>query len=547
MNNRIATAVVFVACAALYAPVIGGHFLSDDMAVIYVLSEWQERGELWSRLFAKFAAGLDAPSHYYRPLPFLSFGLNLALPGFDSAPWHLVNLAGHLAAGAAVYRIANELRPDAPSRAGAWIAAALFLFCGTSAEAVGWISGRYDIFATAFSLWAAALFLNARSGLDHHALGALVLGALALASKESAAVLPGLIGCLAWIKHGVSPPRQRWTRIVRDLAPWALLIAAYLGLRTILFDSMLQVYPGTDPLQRIVDGGWSASVRAFWPWLGAALPSPPLLWIAVLLSALLIATGTLIVTRDRSLWRQAIGMLGAILWSLALLLPHLSGLPANGEGGRLLYTTSALVALTAGIPFGARCGSVSVGWRSMLLLAGVALSVTHAALLHVVLRDWRIAGGQMAQLIAALPVLKKSLQPGGYGLVVAPDAIGSAPFARNAQGAMLLPPIAEHELLSRMIVFLPSDLVQLPSLLHENLILVLQRYSLREAAAQMKKLPRVESDDAVIWPSDVFCWAPAESALRRVPLTGIRRTATDWEKDMKVALRSSGCAAWSRL
>ena len=47
---------------------MSGHFLSDDMAVIYVLSGWQEHGELWSRLIAKFSSGLDAPSHYYRPL-----------------------------------------------------------------------------------------------------------------------------------------------------------------------------------------------------------------------------------------------------------------------------------------------------------------------------------------------------------------------------------------------------------------------------------------------------------------------------------------------
>ena len=37
----------------------------------------------------------------------------------------------------------------------------------------------------------------------------------------------------------------------------------------------------------------SASLRAFWPWLGAALPSPPLLWLAVLLSALLNLTVSL--------------------------------------------------------------------------------------------------------------------------------------------------------------------------------------------------------------------------------------------------------------
>src|SRR5450756_1083675 len=107
MNGRAVIVAPFLVCAALYASVMGGHFLSDDMAVIYVLSGWQDHGELWSRLFSKFSSGLDAPSHYYRPLAFLSYGLNLAMSGVNPAPWHLVNLIGHLAAGAAVYRISS--------------------------------------------------------------------------------------------------------------------------------------------------------------------------------------------------------------------------------------------------------------------------------------------------------------------------------------------------------------------------------------------------------------------------------------------------------
>ena len=77
MSVRLFAAIPFAVCIALYASAMRGHFLSDDMAVIFVLSGWQEHGNLWSGLAHKFVAGLDAQSHYYRPLPFLSFGLNL--------------------------------------------------------------------------------------------------------------------------------------------------------------------------------------------------------------------------------------------------------------------------------------------------------------------------------------------------------------------------------------------------------------------------------------------------------------------------------------
>ena len=111
MSARLLAAIPFALCIALYATAMRGHFLSDDMAVIFVLSGWQEHGSLWSGLMHKFAAGLDAQSHYYRPLPFLSFGLDLASPWSGPVSWHIVNLGGHLLAGIAVYRLCRLLEP----------------------------------------------------------------------------------------------------------------------------------------------------------------------------------------------------------------------------------------------------------------------------------------------------------------------------------------------------------------------------------------------------------------------------------------------------
>src|SRR5438105_3578262 len=104
MMRRAAVMLPFAGCIALYAGAMRGYFLSDDMSVLFVLAGLESKGHLWGALFQKFVGGLDAQSNYYRPLPFLSYGLNLAT-SLDPLPWHLVNVAGHLAAGAAVYRI----------------------------------------------------------------------------------------------------------------------------------------------------------------------------------------------------------------------------------------------------------------------------------------------------------------------------------------------------------------------------------------------------------------------------------------------------------
>ena len=534
MKGRAVIVAPFLICVALYASVISGHFLSDDMSVIYVLAGWQDHGELWSRLFSKFSSGLDTPSHYYRPLAFLSFGLNLAIDGPNPVPWHLVNLAGHLAAGAAVYRISSALQPGATSRFGPCLAAALFLLCGTNAEAVAWISGRYDIFATAFSLWAAALYLRSRASFDRHELAALTCGVLALASKESGAILPGLIGCLAWIKHGQTPSKARWKSIVRDLAPWLLLIAGYFALRQAIFGSMLQVYPGTQPLERIANGGWSRALTSMLPWLSAALPDKALLALAGILSALMVAAGLITGVLDRSVRRAEIGVLAAIVWSLALLLPHLGGLLDYGEGGRNFYAASALVALWLGVPFGARriAGSPGVTMRLYYVL-GLALLGVQAALLHAALRDWRIAGAQMSQLVSALPGIKASLPVDGYAFVFVPDHIGAAPFARSAQGAMILPPIQRQPLLSGMMVFVPAKLPEIPALLKQQLIPTMKRYPLEEAIEKLNSTPAVDSASGIVWPTAVFCWRQDVGSLQRLELRPAWDDTNQWERDIR--------------
>ena len=89
---------LFVAVALLIAwPALNGQFLSDDLAIMHWLLRWDAAGAFWSSIFAKFGAGLDVPSHYYRPLALITYGLDQRLFGWSPLPWHLTGYAIHIA------------------------------------------------------------------------------------------------------------------------------------------------------------------------------------------------------------------------------------------------------------------------------------------------------------------------------------------------------------------------------------------------------------------------------------------------------------------
>ena len=77
-----------------------------------------------------------------------------------------------------------------------WGILANFL-AATANEVVGWASGRFDAFATLFTLASCALFLGSRRVLDAAFVFSLVAAAAAMFSKESAAILPFAIVFLA--------------------------------------------------------------------------------------------------------------------------------------------------------------------------------------------------------------------------------------------------------------------------------------------------------------------------------------------------------------
>jgi len=537
----------FAVCALIYLPTLSGALLSDDYAVLAALFDWAREGRLLAALLSKFHSGLDSPSFYYRPLSMASFGANFALAGADPLGWRLTNLALHLVSGALVFAIARRFSLEEgsePSTIGPAIAAAVFLLFPTSPEAVAWVSGRYDLLALFFMLATLAFLQRAKRWYDGWGLAALLTAACAFASKESAALLPVLVLAVAIARRAArsqAAPTSVFILGARDAAPWLLLGVVYFAMRAAIFGSPFQVYAGTSPLTALASGAWIQAMSSAGAWIDATLPLP---WARALF---LIAIVVLLMLGTAAWWRRRASRAGwlavaiSAFLSLALLVPHLSALAANGEQGRLFYTTSALLALLVGLAVATTAVRADAQWqpgrRATALGASLVLIAAEVLLLRATIAPWSVAGAQAHALIAALPGVASGIPDAGYGFVLVPDHLRSVPFARNAQGGLMLPPTQPLSLSSRLIVQTPADLSAWPANAQRGLVDALRRYPL----AQVWSAVASGQASGTILPTDYFCWAEGSSRVVRLSLP-VSAAQGDWLGAWHRALAASPCA-----
>src|SRR5438552_1699871 len=540
--RAVAILVPLVACALFYLPTLTGGFLSDDYSVLGALYGWAHEQRLLAALTAKFGEGLDAPSHYYRPLAMLSFAANFALSGATALPWRVTNLFCHRARGALVCAIARAVVARPHSRLpliAAMFAAAVFLLFPAYVEAVAWVSGRYDVMALAGMLASVACFQRMRRWSDGWGATALLTAVSALASKESAALLPAFVLAIAIGRHWPEGARRAFGSGVRDASPWLALGLGYFVLRTAIFGTPFRVYPDSSPLQVLLSGDWLKPLASSGAWLDAAMPLP--LARTALLAALvvLIAMGAFASCHDTKVRGGWLAIALSAVLSIVLLLPHVAVLSSNGEQGRLFYTTSALLGLLVALPWCAPiAGPVPVVGRGLIAVATLMLIIAEAALLQPVVRRWADAGTQAKMLVSALARTSRAIPPTGYGLVLVPDHLGNVPFARNAQGGLVSPPSQPAPLSQRLIVQTPADLPSWPEHIERGLVDALQRFPLSEVWNVMAQ--RKSAGNRA--PSHYFCWNADTREL--VSMQWPAEIATrDWIAAWRGALAQSRCDA----
>ena len=214
MKTGTAAAIVAAAALAVYWPALNAGFVGDDFMILHRLRDLTAPADVTRFFRGEFF-------EYYRPLGFVAHAVDWARAGNDPRQFHLTNLLLHSASALLVLLIGSRLG----GAVAGLIAALLFALHASNHEAVVWISARFDLLATFFSL--AAIWWMVRDGPARHLIP-LALFLLAVLSKEAAVAMPVAAGAYA-----VFVQRATTADTIRRIAPWVGALAIYALLRSL--------------------------------------------------------------------------------------------------------------------------------------------------------------------------------------------------------------------------------------------------------------------------------------------------------------------------
>lgn len=229
VSSGVLAGFVVLVVAATFSPVRDYTFVNwdDDVYVTDNPLVQEPSPTAISRMFTEYLSG------NYHPLTIASFACETALFGSSARSFHLVNLALHLFNAVLVLLLLKELGTPLP---GAAIGALLWAVHPLRAEAVAWISGRKDLLAAFFSLGSILAYLRFRlSGRRRPAVVSVALFALALLSKATTVMIPGLLLAIDWLQG-----RRLTGAVLREKTPYLLLAAIF----TVLAVLARQSYQG---------------------------------------------------------------------------------------------------------------------------------------------------------------------------------------------------------------------------------------------------------------------------------------------------------------
>lgn len=298
------------------------YFFGDSIAVLW------GRPHSWGSLLLDFTR-LDG-AQWFRPFsnslpPFLLF----PLWGMNFLPYHLLAMALHLGLALAVFELFRRILRDA---AAAFVGAAFFAFHPIQFYATYDIAFYQEPIMAALVLAALALFHRYVKEEKTPLLAAgLLCFVLALCSKETAVVMPGLVVLVLWDRW-----LERRLRSTEVLAATAAVSAAFVFYYTAVMGLVFRYQPDYRPsLQlQILKNALSALLWAFgipsgWTTQAWHFPAP----VLAVLGGTLLGTCLLAVSRPRTgLWRGLAWFAGAGLpaFSTHHLLPHHLYLPLIG-------------------------------------------------------------------------------------------------------------------------------------------------------------------------------------------------------------------------
>ena len=455
-----ALVVLALACAVLLtAQTWSGQFLSDDAGVIWRTNQVLAEHRVTDYLLGIFVNPTQLQSDFYRPIGLASWLLSALISGNDPSGWRIANLLLHLLNGWLVYRLVVRLAGARDARGAACLAAAAFWLYPLAPEASVWIAGRYDLLALSGALFACERHLASRRLFDTARILSLAALAFALGSKEAAITAPALfflLGLAASKERPVDAGAGKWLilsvlRSLRDCLPALALLGAYFLLRKSLFGDAVQVYSTINPLLAFEPVEFLRRFVAMVPVVrepfGAATP-----WLIAITFGVL-GSGFIAAIRSRHWlrWWLLPGLATAL--TVVAVLVHFPSAESSGMGARLFYTTGAWLAIWLFLPFS------GAGSRMLQTVCAAVLLPAFAFCLALAIAPWRDAGLAMRELLPAIVQLSAQLDAGNeFGIVLVPDHLRSAVFARNARGAIGMGGLLGKNPLQRTLVALtPLD------------------------------------------------------------------------------------------
>ena len=505
----------------------GGAFLGDDYGYLHVIAHTDREHHLAEWLLARFVEPLGSGNFAYRPITVLTWALDWRVSGSWAAGWRLQSLVLHLASAAIVYCIASQwIFGKVRLHGAAMLPAALFAAFPFAGEATFWPSSRADVLAAFFSLlFLATLDGGPRVASVYRQAVRVTLVCAALLSKESAmplAVTALVVDLALRASREGRPSRSQLASQLRfatlDLAPSWLVFAAYIAWRSVLFGTPLKVYPQTtlpasagEYLDRVASYGG----------LFARQPGidPPWLWAlvgALLMLALL--AGAVVASRNR--YQRALPLacacaLSALVYVLSPAL--LSGVdPQVSDGARNLYVAWLYVSLAAGLAATLTRISMATG------VAAIAWTLVAQA---GSLSQWQNAALEMRALLDAIPAFGERVGDDQYALLLLPDHVGVALFARNAEGGIVDWPVQTREYLRVMAGMTQFDI---PGW-REHFV-----------DGSIARLKHANSFDMSRF-AGVFCWSASGTGFTQVGPTGPVGNFDAWVSALYKRVASSNC------
>lgn len=404
---RIALFLMTVAVLP-YLSALSGAFTFDDLGLI------RDNPAIQQDTPENLLTNVYNPGALYRPLTMLTYLANARLSN-RPLDYHLVNMAAHALVTIGVYALG---RLTLASQTAAIVAAVLFAVHPSHTEAVSAIVGRAELLAALFVVISLLAFSRrlrtaGAAGIVWSGVSLLTL-ALALLAKESAFTAIALIPVL----HRHLVPKTSLRQLARATAPYAVLGAAYLGLRLLVVGSLgLPIPPDAldNPLAHVaLHVRLATALVVLWeyitllivPWHLAADYSfnevPLVLSLhepRFLLSlAALAATGTLLAIKAHRVPGLALGLWFSVI-PLALTANVFFPI-GTIKAERLLYLPSLGACLACAALLTSTWGPARRGWQQVLLLLIVA---TFASRTWARNYDWRDNLSLFEATVAASP------------------------------------------------------------------------------------------------------------------------------------------------